>query len=78
MVSSYCSKNIEAQNCPGLTKAAMSDKDSNKYEAKTTVLFNKLSHQLKFKTKTKQNKKKKGTHTHFGLIVKLGAMDFTL
>lgn len=51
MVSSHCFKNIQAQNCPGLTKSAISDKDSNKHGVKATVLFNKLSHQLKLKKK---------------------------
>lgn len=41
----------------------MSDKDSNKHGAKTTVLFSKLSHELK-----KKEKKKGKNHTHFGLL----------
>lgn len=46
MVSSHCFKTLK-HNCPGLTKAAMSDTNLNKHEGKkTTVLFSKLSHQL--------------------------------
>lgn len=42
----------------------MSDKDSNKHGAKTTVLFNRLSHQI-----FKKEKKKGKPHT-FWLKVK--------
>lgn len=67
MVSSHCFKNIQAQNCPGLTKSAISDKDSNKHGVKATVLFNKLSHQLKLKKK----KIKKGNPTHILVYSKI-------
>lgn len=74
MVSSRFQKHWST-NCPDLTKAAMSDKDSNKHGAKNTVLFNGLLYQIFKKRKTKREKKK--PHT-FWLIVKLDVKDFTL
>lgn len=55
----------------------MSDKDSNKHGAKTTVLFGWLSHQLR-KKKGKKEKKKKGERNTLWIRVKLDVVDFTL